>query len=106
MVAPRGIVYFRCAAELTHGDHQRGVEHAALVQIFEQSRERAVEFRQQRLFHDVEIIAARVVVEPALGHGDEAHARFHQPPRQQSALPYRRGPGRQQDDHLAVALAD
>ena len=70
------------AAELAHGDDERRIEHAALVQIFEQRGEGAIELRQQHFFHGIEIVAMRIVVEPALGDGHEAHAAFHQPARQ------------------------
>ena len=80
----------RGAAELAHGDDERGIEHAALVQIFQQSGERAIELRQQHFLHDVEIVAVCIVVKPALGDRHEAHATFDQPSREQRALAHRR----------------
>src|SRR6185295_15602742 len=89
VIAPGVLVDFRSAAELTHADNERGIEHASLVKIVEQGRKGAIEFGQQDLFHDVEVVAVGVVIEPAFGDGHKADATFDQAPGEQRSLTYR-----------------
>ena len=50
----------RRAAEFAHRDHQRGLQQAALVQVFHQRGERAVERRRQPIAVALVVVAVGV----------------------------------------------
>ncbi len=80
---PRAGVDLGCAAELTHPDDQRPIEHALLFQIGDQGCESRVNLLGQ-LAHAVVVLLVRV---PAVGPDlDEGHARLNQATSEQAAL--------------------
>ena len=106
VVAPAGRIHARRAAELGQVAHQRRVQHAALVEVFDQRAVRLVVHRRDDVLHAFdrrERLRAVDVPGDFVEHGeervdrDEPHARLDQPPRQQAALA---------EAVHAVALAD
>ena len=88
VVAPGVAVDLRRASELAHGYHQSAVEHSPLMQVFEQGGVSQIEFRQERFLKGVEVIAVRIPIEPAFGHGHKTHSGFDQPASEQTTLPH------------------
>ena len=83
MIAPGVAVDERRAAELAGAIDHHVVEHAPVVEVFDQGRDRRVEGRQM-LF---QALLDVVVVVPVAGvDGDAGAPRLDQPPRQQGAL--------------------
>ena len=76
------------AAELAAPDHQRVVEHAALLQIEDQARRRPGRCRAPATGSFC--VQAAVMVPAAMVELDEAHVALGQPPRQQAVR--REGP--------------
>ena len=82
MIAAAAGVDGGSAAELAHPDHERFVEHAALLQVGDQRGERLVDFFAE-FFHAGEVVVVGV---PAVLHDfDERDARFDQAAGQQAA---------------------
>ena len=68
-----------------HSQNQRVVQAAALIEIFDQGGEAAVEFGQQPLLQALEVVGVRI---PAADvDRDEPHAGFDQPTAQEHVLP-------------------
>ena len=89
LTAAIGLVDPRRAAELANPDHERLVEQAAAVEVFQQGREALVGRRHQTILQMVEIFAVGVpevlsVVVPVDRH--QPDARFDQAAAQQEAL--------------------
>jgi hypothetical protein len=75
MIAAGVLVDPRRAAEFAPGDHRHVVEQAALLEVFDQSRQALIELRAV-IAHQVEIL--RVAVPPAIRQRDDTHTRLDQ----------------------------
>src|SRR5262245_53115580 len=90
VVAAAALVDFRRAAKLAHRHHQRGLQQAAGVEVFEKCREGliaqgnelAVAIEQVLVAVPVSFLAVSLAVEDR----DEVDSAFNQPPSQQKAL--------------------
>src|SRR5438105_13888652 len=84
----------RGAAKFANGDDKSFLKHAPLIQIFQQRRDTAVEFRTMKIAQGTEVRGVRVpsrreritVRDGRPIHLDEARASFNQPARHQAAL--------------------
>ena len=84
VVAAGVLVDLRRAAELAGADDDRAVQHAAVVEVLDQGRQRLIEVRQQAGLQGVEVLAVRVPAADA--DGDEADAGLDQPASRERAL--------------------
>ena len=83
MIAACILIYARSAAEFTHHDHQRGVEHAPLVEVLDQRGDHGLE----RLPLGLELGEdVGVVVPAAIIDGDKGNARLDKATGQKGAL--------------------
>src|SRR5262249_42320892 len=81
MIAAAAPLRHRRAAELAAPDHQRLVEHAALLEVGDQRRRRAVDLLS---LEDEIVLHVRVVIPVAMIKLDEAYASLGETPRQQA----------------------
>ena len=84
MIAPRVVIDAWSSAHFAHHDHQRVVEHPAIIEIADQCAERAVGRRDERFLMTGEVV--RVRIPTTVVDANESASGFDEPPRQQGTL--------------------
>ena len=84
VVAAGGGVHARGAAVFPPGDDERRLQQPPLVEVFDEGRVGLVEGGEEAGLQGPEVVVVRVP--PPQVDGDQSHARFDHPPRQQQPL--------------------